>query len=230
MKSGFPPVPLRRITVIPSSPPTDERLIAELRASDGAWLGTADLAERLGLHPNGVRVQLRRLAARGLVERDRAHGAAGRPPDRWRLSARAIAEADRPHVGWAMARSLARAIPATSARLTEIEAAGAELGAELARGVGVHPGEAPVDALDHALEAMGFAPERDGGEDGTVRYRLMSCPYADVVRENPAVVCTLHKGIVRGVLDQLGGGGSVTGFEPRDPRTAGCILEVDLGG
>lgn len=215
---------------MPSDPPTDERLIAELRASDCAWLGTADLAERLGLHPNGVRVQLRRLAARGLVERDRAYGAAGRPPDRWRLSARAIAEADRPHVGWAMARSLARAIPATSARLTEIEAAGAELGAELARGVGVQPGEAPVDALEHALEAMGFAPDRDGDQAGTVRYRLMACPYADVVRENPAVVCTLHKGIIRGVLDQLGGGGSVTGFEPRDPRVAGCIVEVDLGG
>ena len=56
----------------------------------------------------------------------------------------------------------------------------------------------------------------------------MACPYADVVRENPAVVCTLHKGIVGGVLEHLGTGGRVTRFEPRDPDEAGCIIEVEL--
>lgn len=203
---------------------TEDRIIEELRSADGAWLGTAEIATRLDLHPNGVRVQLRRLAARGLVDRDQEHGAAGRPRDRWRLSTRAIAEADLPHVGWAMARSLARAIPATRGRLVEVEAAGADLGVELARGLGSDDAE-ESDHVRHALDAMGFEPSREETAGG-VRYRLMSCPYADVVRENPAVVCTLHKGIVRGVLEHLGTDGRITRFEPRDPAEAGCVIEV----
>lgn len=207
--------------------PTDERLITELRAADGAPIGTAELAAALALHPNGVRVQLRRLEARGLVEREQDRRGAGRPRDQWRLSARAIAEADRPHVGWAMARSLAGAIPATPARLAEVEAAGVGLGAELAHGLGVDGEQDGAAAVGHALEAMGFDPERQGG--GTpASFRLRACPYADVVKENPAVVCTLHKGIVCGVLEHLGTGGRVTRFEPRDPDEAGCIIEVEL--
>lgn len=205
---------------------TEDRIVGELRSADGAWLATAELATRLDLHPNGVRVHMRRLLARGLVDREQERGATGRPRDRWRLSARAIAEADRPHVGWAMARSLAKAIPPTATRLVEVEAAGAGLGLELARGLGADAAE-DADHVHHALDAMGFEPAREEVAGG-VRYRLMSCPYADVVRENPAVVCTLHKGIVRGVLEHLRTGGQVTRFEPRDPAIAGCIVEVDL--
>lgn len=210
-----------------TTPTTDARIIAELGRVEGSSLGTAEIAERLGLHPNGVRVQLRRLLARGLVEREQERGGAGRPRDLWHLSARAVTESGRPHVGWAIARSLARAIPATGERLTEIESAGAALGAEFAHGLGLTRGEDPVDGLSHALDAMGFAPERTDTAGG-VCHRLMTCPYADVVGVNPAVVCTLHKGMVRGVLEQLGSGGRVTRFEPRDPDEAGCIVEVEL--
>lgn len=207
---------------------TEDRIIEELRSADGASLGTADVATRLGLHPNGVRVQLRRLAARGLVDREQEHGATGRPRDRWRLSTRAIAEAGRPHVGWAMARSLARAIPPTRGRLVEVEAAGADLGIELAQGLGADDVEG-ADHVRHALDALGFEPTSEETAGG-VRYRLMSCPYADVVRENPAVVCTLHKGIVRGILEHLRTDGRITRFEPRDPAEAGCVIEVGLEG
>ena len=205
---------------------TEDRIVEELRSADGAWLATAELAARLELHPNGVRIHVRRLAARGLVDREQERGATGRPRDRWRLSARAIAEADRPHVGWAMARSLAKAIPPTAGRLTEVESAGTDLGVELARGLGADEFEGS-DHVQHALEAMGFEPTREEIAGG-VRYRLMFCPYADVVRENPAVVCTLHTGIIRGALEHLETGGEVTRFEPHDPAIAGCVVEVDL--
>ena len=205
---------------------TEQRIIGLLREGD-APLDTATIAARLNRHPNGTRVQLNRLLGRGLVERDHAREGIGRPRELWRLAPRAIAEADRPHTGWAVARSLARAIPATPARLREVEDAGAELGSELVAQVTQLAGDAPLDKLDHALEALGFDPERS--DDGAVvHYRLMTCPYAEAVRENPAVVCTLHKGIIRGVLADVAPGARLSAFEPQNPDTAGCPLAITM--
>ncbi len=204
--------------------PTEARLIDLLRSS-GEPLDTAMIARRLGLHPNGVRTQLQRLSRAGLVAGEAAHGEVGRPRTLWRVTPQAIAEADLPHTGWAMARSLARAIPATPERLREVEAAGVDLGVELAADLGA-PGPGRGDhGLDHALAALGFAPHRV--DDGAVtRYELLRCPYAEAVRENPAVVCTLHRGVVRGVLRAIGSDAELTGFTPRPPDVAGCIVEI----
>ena len=205
---------------------TEARIIAALRRS-ATPLGVADLATRLNLHPNGVRVHLRRLEALHLVEGRPAQGAVGRPRILWSVTPRAVAEAERPHTGWAMARSLARAIPATPVRLREVEEAGVRMGLELIEDVG------PVarrdgDPVGQALDALGFAPQRE--EDGDVtRYRLRICPYAEAVRENPAVVCALHRGVVRGVLERLRPGAELTGFVPRPPEVAGCLVEVTGG-
>ena len=204
--------------------PTEARLIDLLRASDEP-LDTATIAGRLGLHPNGVRTQLQRLARGGLVESRAAQGDVGRPRTLWRITPRAIAEADLPHTGWAMARSLARAIPATPERLREVEEAGVDLGLELAADLGAASRGAGSDSIDHALAALGFAPRRL--DDGAVtRFELRTCPYAEAVRENPAVVCTLHRGIVRGVLQAVGSDAELTGFTPRPPDVAGCIVEI----
>src|ERR1019366_10825877 len=48
--------------------------------------GTAELAERLALHPNGVRVHLERMENAGLVQRSRARQARGRPRDAWTIA------------------------------------------------------------------------------------------------------------------------------------------------
>lgn len=198
-------------------------MIALLRRSKKP-LDTASVARRLSLHPNGVRLRLRRLEGRGLVERTTARKEIGRPRALWEITPRAIVEADRPHTGWAMARALARAIPPTPPRLRDIEDAGAQMGSELVEQVGASEGDDPFQALSHALEALGFEPRRTDGEP--VRYELMTCPYAEAVRENPKVVCTLHKGIVRGVLESVAPAVKLTRFEPHDPDEAGCLVEV----
>jgi predicted ArsR family transcriptional regulator len=204
--------------------PTEARIVELLRAADEA-LDTATIAARLGLHPNGVRTQLQRLGRSGLVESDMAHGDVGRPRVLWRVTPQAIAEADLPHTGWAMARSLARAIPATPARLREVEAAGVDLGLELAADIGAAGGAEGQDPIGRALGALGFAPKRHF-KGATTRYELRRCPYAEAVRENPAVVCTLHRGIVQGVLKSLGSDAELSGFVPRPPDIAGCIVEI----
>ena len=57
-------------------------LLVELRRS----AGTDELADELGLHPNGVRNHLERMEQAGLVVRDRERRPRGRPRDRWSVS------------------------------------------------------------------------------------------------------------------------------------------------
>jgi DNA-binding MarR family transcriptional regulator len=64
--------------------PTRARLYALLRAAD-APVDTADLAQAVGLHPNGVRTHLDQLRAAGLVTRSRAPQDRGRPRDTWSI-------------------------------------------------------------------------------------------------------------------------------------------------
>lgn len=203
---------------------TEDRLVDALRAAGGTR-DTATLARDLDLHPNGVRLQLRRLERAGLVTRSRSTERPGRPRDLWAITPSAIAQADRPHTGWAMARTLARAIPATPANLAEVRSAGEAMGAELVEDMPRPPADDCLPAIDQALEALGFEPEREPAAGGA-RYVLTHCPYAEAVKENPAVICTLHRGTIDGILGRLAPGASVTAFEPHDPTTAGCVVEI----
>ena len=57
-------------------------------------------------------------------------------------------------------------------------------------------------------------------------YRLRNCPYRAVVPERQPLVCGLHRGITRGLLDAIDPKTRLTGFEPKDPDVAGCLVEV----
>jgi len=202
---------------------TSARIIAILRSADGP-MDVSQISGRLGLHPTGVRRMLQQMEGQGLVSGKVARTRVGRPPIHWSATAQAVAEADLPHSGWTMARSLAKAIPATPERLSEVEQAGEEIGRELVDQIG-SVSESEEDPVGSALAAMGFAPERD--DDGNLtRYRLQACPYAEAVRESPQVVCTLHKGVVKGVLERLRPGSRLSAFEPNPVEAAGCLVEI----
>jgi hypothetical protein len=55
---------------------------------------------------------------------------------------------------------------------------------------------------------------------------LRNCPYREAVRERQPLVCGLHRGITRGLLDVLDPETRLVGFEPKDPDTAGCLIEL----
>ena len=94
----------------------------------GRPAGTDELAERLGLHPNGIRIHLDRLLAAGLVVRRRAPQPRGRPRDEWSVSPEAEPGGAPPRAYGDLARWLARAIPARPSRLRDVERAGREIG------------------------------------------------------------------------------------------------------
>lgn len=193
-------------------------LLVERRAA----MSTEELAGSLGMHVNGVRRHLELLHQAGLVERRRSRGARGRPGDRWLVAADARPGGEPPSGYADLARWLARATPSGPGRLRTIEKTGRELGRELAPS----PTDDPVESFRSALAALGFQPEIDRDDEGGCACRLQNCPYLDSVRQNPEVVCTLHRGITKGLLAALDPKAKLTRFEPRDPVRAGCLVEV----
>jgi predicted ArsR family transcriptional regulator len=203
------------------SQPTRARLFALLGELKRP-AGTAELAERLDLHPNGVRIHLERLEHAGLVARARASQPRGRPPDAWTIAPDARPGGDAPRAYQDLGRWLARAIRSRPGGLRNIEDTGRQIGRELA------PTDAPgdPDSLETSLTALGFQPTVTLREGDRLTFCLRNCPYRDAVRENQPAICTLHKGITRGLLDVLHPDVKLAGFVPHDPDEAGCLIEL----
>lgn len=200
--------------------PTRARIFAFL-VEKRAPADTAEIAAHFGLHPNGIRLHLERLEEGGFVVRSRERGGAGRPRDIWTISPEAHPGGTSPRAYADLAAWLARSIPATAARIREVEATGREVGAELAP----RKRADAAAALRDALAALGFEPTLERDEAG-FRCRLGNCPYRDSVRQNQAIVCGLHRGITEGMLAELDPKATLTRFEPNDPDRADCLVEV----
>jgi predicted ArsR family transcriptional regulator len=196
-------------------------LLGELRRP----AGTEELAKRLDLHPNGVRVHLERLREAGLVARERTRQARGRPRDMWIIAPDARPGGDAPSGYAELGRWLARAIRPGSTSLRSVEATGREIGGELAP-----EGDCSAEEKMHAvLASLGFQPRREPDPPDGLTYRLCNCPYRDAVRESPEVVCALHRGLTRGLLDAIAPSTELSAFVPRDPYRAGCLIELRGG-
>ncbi len=196
-------------------------LLGELRRP----AGTDDLAQRLDLHPNGIRLHVERLEADGLVLRERERRARGRPRDTWSISPDAQPGGDPPTAYADLGRWLVRAISAGATSVRDVEAIGRQIGRELAPQADGGSAEARIHGV---LVAMGFQPSRRLDDGGTLTYCLANCPYRDAVRERQSVVCGLHRGITRGLLDGVDPKTKLSAFVPKDPDIAGC--EITLRG
>lgn len=205
--------------------PTRQRLVG-LLGKLRRPAGTDELAASLGLHPNGVRLHLERLREAGLVERVRTRQPRGRPRDMWSLDPTARASIQPQHAYADLGRWLARAISPGRNSLRTVEATGREAGRAMAEGAREGTAE---ETLYATLASMGFAPTRRIEASGALTYELCNCPYRDAVRENQPVVCTLHRGITRGLLDVLAPETELNAFVPRDPGAAGCLIELRGG-
>ena len=182
---------------------------------------TQELAARIGRHPNTVRLQLERLAEAGLLERRTIAQTRGRPRHEWVIAADARPGGEAPEGYARLAGWLARALTRPPG-LVELEQVGREAGRELASPRGRAVGEAMQDAL----AALGFAPRHERPAEGRHRYVLRNCPYRGAVRVNQPAVCALHRGVTTGLLEGIDPTATLAGFVPKDPDTAGCLIEV----
>jgi predicted ArsR family transcriptional regulator len=183
--------------------------------------GTIELAKRLELHPNGVRIHLERMEQAGLLERARVRDRRGRPPDAWTISAEARPGGSDPRGYQDLGRWLARALQGPQRGLRGIEETGRQIGRELAP----EGATAAAGVFEASLSALGFQPVAHRSEEG-VAYCLRNCPYRDAVRENPPAICALHKGITHGLLEVTAPDAELAGFVPQGPDRAGCLIQV----
>jgi predicted ArsR family transcriptional regulator len=185
---------------------------------------TADIADTLGLHPNTVRPHLERMREVGLLDVEvEPRGSVGRPQHRYTLAADAPRLGLEPPVFPLLARMLADAAATAGVGPDGAAAAGAEQGRALA--AAHQRGRSCVRALSAALAELGFDPAV--GDDGTaVTIAFTHCPFRDLAEAHPEVVCHLHRGLVEGFVEQLGGA-AVERFgtlADRDP----CQVELSV--
>lgn len=204
--------------------PTRARLF-ELLCELGRPVTSSELAEATGRHANTVRVQLRRLAGAGLVERTFDRQGRGRPSHLWALTPAGSSAVRAQEADGNLGRWLARAFGTSGRSVEAVERTGAAIGREL----GPAAGDREVSAvMADALTGMGFEPRAEPLEGAAVRFVLGNCPFRDAVRENQPVVCALHRGITRGLLQQLDPRAALAAFVPRDPDAAGCLIDIAL--
>lgn len=197
-------------------------------------LATAEIAETLDLHPNTVRPHLERMRDVGLldIETD-ARGTVGRPQHRYSLAADAPSVGLEPSTFPLLARMLLRVAAAGGAGADEAveagreqgEADGAPLAAALARGMGDDRPRACLTGLVARLDALGFDPAVVA-EIGAATVAFTHCPFRDLAESHPEIVCALHRGLVEGFVDSVGGA-AVDTFRPLTDRNP-CQVDLAL--
>lgn len=201
------------------------RAIADALGMARDGLTVAELAPRVGLHPNAVRQHLATLQRAGVVAAapTTATGRRGRPSVRYALAAPSGVAA----VGHReLVRLLLELVRRMRATEDEVEAFGWEEGRRFVR-----DGEG-IDALTASLAGLGFAPEEVTPEAdrraGALDVRLRACPFKDaVLAEGGHLICALHRGLVRGALERIDQDAELMVFEPKHPVTAGCRVLVE---
>lgn len=205
------------------------RVLQAVRAFPGGC-GVQQVAERTGLHPNTVRFHLDRLEDERLISRQaRRSGERGRPPLAY--TADPVPDAGGGHRDFAR---LAEVLAQLVARTNEDPAAAAiEAGRSwsLARPEELAGSAAAADAIDALIQALadvGFAP-RISVDDGRTVVLHRHCPFLEVARTHQEVICSVHLGLMRGLLERLNAPVTVERLVPF-AGPAGCEARLSPEG
>ena len=196
-------------------------------------LSTADVAAVLDLHPNTVRPHLERMRDVGLLAvHSDARGGVGRPQHLYSLAPEAPSLGLEPASFPTLARMLLRLAAATGADAADA----ADVGREQGRLDGERYGSSRgcLSAVVAQLDAMGFDPavaaSDEDGDDGAVTLASVAfahCPFRDLAEQRPDLLCSLHRGLIEGVV-AASGDGEVVGFGSLVDRSP-CQVEIRVG-
>ena len=208
---------------------TRYRLYRYLRLS-GRPVPVRELATRLGLHPNTIRPHLRRLVEAGLVasETRRGPSAVGRPQTVYSAVAMDNSEGRDYRL---LADILATLMTGARAR-TGAEALARDWGDYLMTRHAPPPGARRpgpnLAALREALAEAGFDPRFRRRGNRVVEIALRGCPFRDLLEEHRELVCTVHRGLLEGMLEGSRPRLHLRTFEPLADR--GSVCRVVAGG
>lgn len=180
------------------------RILAMLQEANGP-LGVIDISAPVRLHPNTVRFHLDALAESGLVERTTEERTQpGRPRTLY------TANPDSTPPGRRSYQFLAKILTSYVATQTsQPKAAARELGVTWGRELVDRTAiDENVDAalatheLMESLIGLGFDPEAvtTGAEQKVL---LHHCPFREAAQENREVVCSIHLGLMQGLLSEI---------------------------
>lgn len=173
-------------------------------ASSPVPLATADLAERLDLHPNTVRPHLERMREVGLVAVDvDARGGVGRPQHRYSPAADAPSFGFEPPVMPMLAGAMIQVARRLGGGGADSAAAGRAQGRADAERYAAAP--SALEALVAELQRLGFDPEVSDGDDAdSAVVAFGRCPFGELSGIDPELVCGLHRGLIEGFVDAMG--------------------------
>ncbi len=193
------------------------------RAADAPGMTAAEFAPLVGLHVTTVRFHLDQLVSAGLLRSEfRRQQSAGRPRKVYLPVDHVPAHAAREPLRL-LTQLLAEAMSASAGgeSLTPFDAgrrwAREHLPKHEARSPAATPGAwlARVGEMIDVLEEWGYQPELSTSEGGrAARVELSDCPFLDLARENEAVVCGVHRGLIAESMTQLGETGTEVALEP----------------
>ncbi len=182
------------------------RLLAILRGATEP-LDAQELARITGQHVTTVRFHLDVLTRESLVRQfQQPPRGRGRPRIGYRAVQRSVGYQE-------LAQVLADHLgPDPVARSAAAVAAGRAWGARM--DIGTQPVETLADARDITMSLMselGFAPEKEpaGETSEHVQINLTACPLRELARSHAEVVCGVHMGLMREVLERNGARGRV---------------------
>jgi predicted ArsR family transcriptional regulator len=191
-------------------------------------LSAQDLADRLGVHANTVRLHLERLRDVGIVDVEAVHrGTVGRPQHLYFLADGAPGVGFDPPAHALLAGLLASLAERLGAELDDAADAGHAWGVEAGARTRT---TSCLRALDQELHRLGFEPAAgagDGTSEGGERIDFLHCPFRELAEAYPELVCNLHRGLCEGVVDQVGGGSVVEFSTLYDPVP--CHVTVAVG-
>lgn len=181
-------------------------------------LAIRELADALGLHPNTVREHLDQLIDAGLVASTTERSAGrGRPRFCYSVVADADADADANEPASHAYRGLASALAEQLAQVPDAGSASVDAGERWGRTLVGDPTTTPdeteaIGRLVGLLDDVGFAPDSPVHPGDPIRLR--HCPFGSLARERTDIVCGVHLGLMRGVLDAIGAPLDAVALEP----------------
>jgi predicted ArsR family transcriptional regulator len=204
---------------------TRYRLYRYLRLS-GRPVPVRELAARLGLHPNTIRPHLRRLVDAGLVavEARRGSPAVGRPQALYSV---VTGEGREGRDYRLLADILATLVSGSRSRSRAQELArewGDFLMARHASPPGARRPGPNLAALREAMAEAGFDPRFRRRGDGTIEIALRGCPFRDLLEEHRELACTVHRGLLEGMLEGARPRLHLRSFEPLADHGTVCRL------
>jgi predicted ArsR family transcriptional regulator len=190
------------------------RLFRHLRLV-GRPVSVREMSRRLSLHPNTLRPHLRRLEEAGLVTHQvRKNPGVGRPQTLYR----ALEPVDGGDLGFRLLAEMLCGLVRSRRDVERASGLAREWGQYLVTQGGPKPGarlpaRQNLAALQDAMARAGFDPRfrRSGPQ---VEVTLRNCPFRALVDDHRELVCTLHRGLIEGILSGLKPGLVLREFRP----------------